>query len=84
MIRYRCFHDNVPQGQITMRTMTRSDWAWFIGITIGALAVYIVYTVSITEWRTNFRRTMNELDSRANTRAVMSERSPLGCRSRIW
>ena len=45
---------------------------WFVGITLGAVAVYIVYTVSITEWRTGFRRTMNELDSRANTRAIDS------------
>src|SRR5437667_68870 len=45
---------------------------WFIGITLGALVVYIVYTVTITEWRTGFRRTMNELDSRANTRAIDS------------
>ena len=45
---------------------------WFVGITVGAVVVYIVYTVSITEWRTGFRRTMNELDSRANTRAIDS------------
>src|SRR5436190_7230264 len=45
---------------------------WFIGITLGALVVYIIYTVTITEWRTGFRRTMNELDSRANTRAMDS------------
>ncbi len=34
--------------------------------------LYIVFTVSITEWRTGFRRTMNELDSKANTRAIDS------------
>jgi ABC-type transport system involved in Fe-S cluster assembly fused permease/ATPase subunit len=45
---------------------------WFIGITLGALVLYIVYTVTITEWRTGFRRQMNELDSRANTRAIDS------------
>ncbi len=45
---------------------------WFIGITMCALAIYIVYTVSITEWRTGFRRQMNELDSKANTRAIDS------------
>ncbi len=28
--------------------------------------------MSITEWRTHFRRTMNELDSKANTRAIDS------------
>src|SRR2546430_6530053 len=45
---------------------------WFIGITMGALVIYVVYTVTITEWRTGFRRAMNELDSRANTRAIDS------------
>jgi ATP-binding cassette, subfamily B, heavy metal transporter len=45
---------------------------WFIGITVCALGVYILYTVTITEWRTGFRRQMNELDSKANTRAIDS------------
>jgi ATP-binding cassette subfamily B protein len=45
---------------------------WFIAITAGALALYIVYTITVTEWRTGFRRTMNELDSRANSRAMDS------------
>ena len=45
---------------------------WFSLITASALLSYIVFTVSVTEWRTHFRRTMNELDSKANTRAVDS------------
>ncbi|HTH94712.1 MAG TPA: ABC transporter ATP-binding protein/permease [Rhodocyclaceae bacterium] len=45
---------------------------WFSLITGGALLAYIAFTVSVTEWRTHFRRTMNELDSKANTRAVDS------------
>ena len=45
---------------------------WFAAITVGALLVYVVFTVSVTEWRTQFRRTMNELDSRASTRAIDS------------
>jgi ATP-binding cassette subfamily B protein len=44
----------------------------FVWITFGTLIVYIAYTIGITEWRTNFRRSMNELDSKANTRAVDS------------
>ena len=43
---------------------------WFAGIALGALTAYIAYTVTVTEWRTHFRRAMNEQDSRANTRAV--------------
>ena len=43
---------------------------WFAAITFGALVMYIAFTVSITEWRTRFRRLMNEQDSKANTKAV--------------
>ncbi|MFZ2989685.1 ABCB family ABC transporter ATP-binding protein/permease [Ideonella sp.] len=42
----------------------------FVWITLAALACYIVFTISVTEWRTHFRREMNELDSKAHTRAV--------------
>jgi len=42
----------------------------YVWITLSALAVYIVFTVSVTEWRTRFRREMNELDSRAHSRAI--------------
>ena len=45
---------------------------WFGVITLGALVVYITLTIVITEWRTHFRRAMNELDSKANTRAIDS------------
>jgi ATP-binding cassette subfamily B protein len=43
---------------------------WFAAITLGALALYITFTVTVTEWRTHFRRAMNEQDSKANTKAV--------------
>lgn len=46
--------------------------AWFSVITVVALLAYIGFTVVVTEWRTNFRRTMNDLDSKANTRAIDS------------
>ena len=45
---------------------------WFAAITIAALLAYIVFTVSVTEWRTHFRRTMNELDSKASSKAIDS------------
>ncbi len=45
---------------------------WFATITVVALVVYIAFTVVVTEWRTHFRRTMNELDSKANVRAIDS------------
>ncbi len=45
---------------------------WFSAITIVALVLYIAFTVVVTEWRTHFRRTMNDLDSKANVRAIDS------------
>ncbi|MDQ9171371.1 ABC transporter ATP-binding protein/permease [Oxalobacteraceae bacterium R-40] len=45
---------------------------WFSVITFVALASYIAFTVIVTEWRTHFRRTMNDFDSKANTKAVDS------------
>ncbi len=45
---------------------------WFSVITVTALLIYIAFTVVVTEWRTHFRRTMNELDSKANVRAIDS------------
>ena len=46
--------------------------AWFAGITLAALVAYIAFTVAVTEWRTQFRRAVNELESGAHTRAVDS------------
>jgi ATP-binding cassette subfamily B protein len=45
---------------------------WFAGITVVALVFYIAFTVTVTEWRTQFRKEMNELDSTAHSRAVDS------------
>jgi ATP-binding cassette, subfamily B, heavy metal transporter len=47
------------------------DWR-FAAVTLVTISCYIVYTFTITEWRLRFRREMNDLDSRANTRAVDS------------
>jgi ATP-binding cassette subfamily B protein len=45
---------------------------WFTGIAVVALSAYIAWTVRVTEWRTEHRRSMNELDSKANVRAIDS------------
>ncbi len=45
---------------------------WFAGITLIALVFYITFTVTVTNWRTQFRKTMNELDSLASSRAMDS------------
>ncbi|MGE5117478.1 MAG: ABCB family ABC transporter ATP-binding protein/permease [Betaproteobacteria bacterium] len=46
--------------------------AWFAGITSIALVFYIAFTVVVTEWRTQYRRQMNELDSVAHSKAIDS------------
>jgi ATP-binding cassette subfamily B protein len=45
---------------------------WFAVITFITLVIYIAFTLFITEWRMVVRRTMNDLDSKANTRAIDS------------
>jgi ABC-type transport system involved in Fe-S cluster assembly fused permease/ATPase subunit len=46
--------------------------ATFAWITLAALVVYIVFTVTVTEWRTKFRKQMNDLDSSSHTKAIDS------------
>lgn len=45
---------------------------WFVVVTFNALFCYVVFTVVVTQWRTHFRREMNNLDSKANQSAVDS------------
>ena len=45
---------------------------WFAVITLAALVLYIVFTIVVTEWRTHYRRTMNDMDSKANQKAIDS------------
>ncbi|NFV78727.1 ABCB family ABC transporter ATP-binding protein/permease [Magnetospirillum aberrantis] len=44
----------------------------FAVVTFATIAIYIAYTLTVTEWRTQFRRTMNETDSEASTKAIDS------------
>ncbi len=45
---------------------------WFGVITVGALVLYVAATFAISERRIQHRRTMNEMDSKASTRAIDS------------
>jgi len=51
--------------------LSKFDWR-FAAITFAAVAVYMGFTFSVTEWRMEIRRRANELDSKANTRAIDS------------
>ena len=44
----------------------------YVWITLGALVLYVTFTVKVTEWRTHFRREMNELESASQSRAIDS------------
>ncbi len=46
--------------------------AYYAIVAFIALVAYIAFTVRVTEWRTHLRRTMNDLDSRANSKAIDS------------
>ncbi|MCB1742017.1 MAG: ABC transporter ATP-binding protein/permease, partial [Gammaproteobacteria bacterium] len=41
-------------------------------VTMTTVVVYILYTMKVTEWRLQFRRQMNDQDSKANTKAIDS------------
>ena len=41
-------------------------------VTFGTVAIYIAYTMSITEWRLKYRREMNRSDNEAMSKAVDS------------
>src|SRR5687767_12294496 len=58
-------------GLVAAVLVAKFDWR-FAAITFGAVTIYIVFTVLVTEWRMEIRRRANELDSRANTRAIDS------------
>jgi len=45
---------------------------WFGVITLASVAGFVLFTLLATEWRLKFRRSMNERDAEANTRAIDS------------
>ncbi len=47
------------------------DWR-FAAVTFAAVTIYIGFTFLFTNWRVRFRRTMNDMDSDAQTKAVDS------------
>src|SRR5690242_3524964 len=51
--------------------LTKFDWR-FAAVTLVAVILYMAFTFSVTEWRMEIRRRANELDSKANTRAIDS------------
>ncbi|MFQ5936749.1 MAG: ABCB family ABC transporter ATP-binding protein/permease, partial [Acidiferrobacterales bacterium] len=58
-------------GLVVAILLARYD-KWFAIITFVTVITYIAFTFLVTEWRTKFRRVMNEMDSKANTAAIDS------------
>ena len=56
---------------VSIILLVRYD-AWYAIVTLGTLVLYVAFTLVVTEWRMIFRRTMNEMDSKANTKAIDS------------
>ncbi len=56
---------------VALLLAAKFDWT-FVAITLTAIVLYVAATIGITEWRTKHRRQMNEMDSKANTKAVDS------------
>ncbi|MCH8189692.1 MAG: hypothetical protein IIB66_13530, partial [Proteobacteria bacterium] len=52
--------------------LLRNYTPWIALITFGSVALYIVFTITVTEWRTKFRREMNRRDNEAMTKAIDS------------
>lgn len=61
----------VEIGLVTAILLSQYD-SIFALITTCTIVLYIVYTLAVTEWRMRFRRTMNEMDSKANNQAIDS------------
>lgn len=56
-------------AMVTAILLWRYDWPFAV-VTLGTIACYIVFTLVVTEKRMVYRRTMNTLDSAANTKAI--------------
>jgi len=54
-------------------TVLLAQFSWrYLAVVLLSIALYVLFSIVVTEWRTRFVRESNELDSRSNTRAVDS------------
>jgi ATP-binding cassette subfamily B protein len=51
--------------------LSNYDWIFAL-VTFATVAIYVLFTLLVTEWRMHYRHTMNRLDSQANTHAFDS------------
>jgi ABC-type transport system involved in Fe-S cluster assembly fused permease/ATPase subunit len=68
---YSIFPTLIEVTMVLVLLGTKFDMG-YVWITLVALVFYVSFTVKVTEWRTQFRREMNELESASQTRAIDS------------
>jgi ABC-type transport system involved in Fe-S cluster assembly fused permease/ATPase subunit len=68
---YSIFPTLIEVTMVLVLLGTKFDMG-YVWITLGALVLYVTFTVKVTEWRTQFRREMNELESASQSRAIDS------------
>lgn len=68
---YSIFPTLIEVSMVLVLLGTKFDMG-YVWITLAALVFYVTFTVKVTEWRTQFRREMNELESASQTRAIDS------------
>jgi ABC-type transport system involved in Fe-S cluster assembly fused permease/ATPase subunit len=68
---YSIFPTLIEVTMVLVLLGTKFDMG-YVWITLVALVFYVTFTVKVTEWRTKFRREMNELESASQTRAIDS------------
>ncbi|HEX2217083.1 MAG TPA: ABC transporter ATP-binding protein/permease [Xanthobacteraceae bacterium] len=61
----------IEVGLIVVVLLTMFDWRYVVVI-LATIAVYMAFTYQATEWRIGIRRTMNDSDTDANTKAIDS------------
>jgi ATP-binding cassette subfamily B protein len=61
----------VEFGLVALVLLTQYDIIFTL-VTFGTIAVYVAFTLAITEWRMEYRHAMNRLDSKANNQAFDS------------
>ncbi|QGX98773.1 ABC transporter ATP-binding protein/permease [Roseovarius faecimaris] len=45
---------------------------WYLAVVAGVIALYILFTFKVTEWRVRLRKAMNDQDTDANQKAIDS------------
>ncbi len=58
-------------AMVTIILWVRFNWKYAL-ITFVTVSLYVYFTFAVTNWRTKFRRSMNDRDTEANTKAIDS------------